>query len=361
MPYSGQVPSGPFKRDILYLDFSEIATEKSIDSKVRINKERREIIVGTLKKIYPDDTSSWDRLGKGEAIEDVFTDGKKKYYSQWVETPDERITVYSPKMKYSPVKVFRQNEKVDIHVWVRYDGDAEGKISGGSKTLKSIVKEAFEFWENGGKNFDAYSIIENAGGVIKTMIIDDLGYTNYVNVKVYLHEDIAAPQRYATIMLHNRLPMEAYDIFDPNAEATVAYPVDKDNKMMDRNKWRVQMHGFRIELYIGYTYSTKQKMKGNVRDEKYSESKFKILAAHEIGHLFGIGEAFKEDNCSINPSNEVPIDDIMRAGEYENITKGNLRVTPNDIEMLLAAFMRYNKLRYFYDIDGQKKAEEVKT
>ena len=62
------------------------------------------------------------------------------------------------------------------------------------------------------------------------------------------------------------------------------------------------------------------------------------VAAHEFGHLLGIGDAYEENGVAkIQPTEEVPMEDIMRGGSV---------ITYNHIEIIFLAALK-NEKQYF--------------
>ncbi|MDR2940445.1 MAG: hypothetical protein LBV08_09030 [Clostridiales bacterium] len=123
-------------------------------------------------------------------------------------------------------------------------------------------------------------------------------------------------------------------------------------KIKPRNK-----HGRPINFFIGNKgrgfapYNILWGIGGNIlnavfcyayqKNVYYSYDRFAQLAAHEFGHLLGLGDAYKDiwqDAAPITP--ETPGRFIMR--DNSSI------VTPNDIEMVLEAF-KTNKLQRYTD------------
>lgn len=136
-----------------------------------------------------------------------------------------------------------------------------------------------------------------------------------------------------------------------SGEKTVSRVIDSDGKDKEyRSNWNVAMDGFLILAYTGYQrYLTYQGTK-YLYDEPVDEYDFKIMLAHEIGHLLGLMDAYTTSNdtgkrfsVDVTPD-EIPKEDIMR-GEDPKIR----RVTSNDIEMILNAWMNENSIQNFYD------------
>jgi hypothetical protein len=88
--------------------------------------------------------------------------------------------------------------------------------------------------------------------------------------------------------------------------------------------------------------------------ERPSESAFKNLAAHELGHLLGLGDAYEgrpQRAASTTPEaeKEIPLDEIMRSDW------GGMVVYANTIEMILEAF-KTNRLQKY---DPENKPSNV--
>lgn len=72
---------------------------------------------------------------------------------------------------------------------------------------------------------------------------------------------------------------------------------------------------------------------------------YRITVAHEFGHVFGLKDAYGDDNGDpfVPETLEIPADDLMR----KEVDRWPYRLTNNDIEMVLQAFVE-NKMQHFY-------------
>ncbi|HIT86331.1 MAG TPA: hypothetical protein IAB62_00795 [Candidatus Coprocola pullicola] len=76
----------------------------------------------------------------------------------------------------------------------------------------------------------------------------------------------------------------------------------------------------------------------NAIENRYTREQYMQVAAHEFGHLLGIGDAYEENGVAkIQPTEEVPMEDIMRGGSV---------ITYNHIEMIFLAALK-NEKQYF--------------
>ena len=108
----------------------------------------------------------------------------------------------------------------------------------------------------------------------------------------------------------------------------------------------------KIKLFSGYRYSD------DTKAYNYSPEQLGSVAAHEFGHILGLGDAYGEGSRPevSRETSEVPLYDIMR-NSYGNVTL-------NDIEMVWRArvtntyqsFQNWKSGRYSY-----KKSRAIKT
>lgn len=78
------------------------------------------------------------------------------------------------------------------------------------------------------------------------------------------------------------------------------------------------------------------------------------MIAHEFGHVFGLGDAYEDDNVPGKVGAEIS-DEISS----ENMMRENKEVQSNDIEMILLAW-EINKRQYYFNWDTKKKSAVIR-
>ena len=107
-------------------------------------------------------------------------------------------------------------------------------------------------------------------------------------------------------------------------------------------------------MYDHYT-KFKTDANGNKKPyrEEYTVTRYKDTAAHEFGHVLGLGDAYDVSwhSAANATTGEVPQNDMMRS---------NGTVTPNDIEMLLYAW-QLNTWQEYVDSNRYAKSPAIRS
>lgn len=276
----------------------------------------------------------------GMSVDDaVKKAGMQSYMSRWFESQNSRTTVFNPAMKYSPTKLIRSSDTiVKIRVFINCFVDQESKkeidanqeihffkfmehsqYQGNNVIGKKINQLDFRFFvEQGMRRWE---------GTYKADGIDDLfGKEREVQVVAEVivgdgREQINQ-QRYLNIYLVKELK-----------EAT-------DGSVLGY----VTSPGWSIDFY------------GEMNIKKLDDNdSISIIALHELGHVLGLADATKEIDNGINKETkeavicgEIPENDVMR------YTRGEKKIYPNDIEMILEAWKTDSKQCYLDDLFERK-------
>ncbi|ADZ83669.1 lectin-like protein [Cellulosilyticum lentocellum] len=110
---------------------------------------------------------------------------------------------------------------------------------------------------------------------------------------------------------------------------------------------------FNLALGGNPTLPTIADIRWDDKNRTYTDPEFESVAAHEIGHSLGLWDAYPEANIfasPLKPNVEIPEETMMWY---------NKRVTSNDIEMVLQAFVE-NRQQHYYDSSPYKKSVVVR-
>lgn len=260
--------------------------------------------------------------------------------SQWKEWTNGYltgyITVYNSDMEKGAVRVKRWFDSITIDVYVNFEGELNPRSDSFWNSilptyfqLKFTPHYATKLIVKGIKKWaDTY---EGSG-------FDNFGCDPVVNVQVNVHES------------HSDEEFPCFQKF-------VDIDIDKVGRAYQTSKsWCMG------NLFLGGSATWKIDNLGHIHifdsgltesgeAVQYSDDGFSSVAAHEMGHVFGLGDAYTESPRTVGVSEEVGPDDMMRS---------NAKVYPNDIEMLLLAW-KENERQYYADVDqyGQKKSQAI--
>lgn len=236
------------------------------------------------------------------------SDGTWDTISYWLDEAGNRINVYNPAMKNSPVKVVRSHNHIYIYVFYHLSGKYN-KITELWRAQEpwQPIEQAFCKWANNGNLYPNNHTSEQFG--------------NYAGVQVHVNC--------------------AFTLKEPSLTVEINYGDGGSHNTVDSDDWRINNVGD-IVIYLNHTSSLKN---------------FINIAAHEFGHVLGINDAYQKGVAS-NPTatSEVPDKDIMRSITYA--TFYDPIVTPNDIEMAWEAWKK-NSMQNFVGVWLLQEKSEV--
>ena len=242
-------------------------------------------------------------------------DMEKLLYSKW-EYENILHIMLNTDMFNGPYMLKRTGGNIDItfyaeyiinnnkeHIFVPFSGTGINIM--GSYT--TAIKEGFKKW-------NVTNPAKSAGEV------KGLGdYT--IAFKVDIPEINREKKRTSKVTLINT--------YDPNSNK-------KQISNVETRGWKINNIGT-LTMYSFFEDDQSQNL--------YSKNQYTFVAAHEFGHLLGIGDAYEENSdgtYKIRQTGEVPIDDIMRGGN---------NITYNNIEMVFLAALK-NQKQEFYDSEA---------
>lgn len=230
-------------------------------------------------------------------------DGTWDTISYWLDEVGNRINVYNPAMRQSPVKVVREHNFINIYIFYELAGDWPDSIQG--IPTWSLVEQGFELWGNGGNLYPNNNTSEKFG--------------NYSGIQVKLHYAYSSGN---------------------TLKINYLYGNGRSYTSTDEDDWAINSNR---HIFI---YSSSAQF----------EWQFRHVIAHEFGHVLGINDAYGEEDHrpEAKESKEVPSNDIMRGSDQN-------KFTPNDIEMIWEAWTK-NACQCFTDVSWNiNKSEVVRT
>lgn len=273
--------------------------------------------------------------------------GVEDTLSYWTETyggkPTNYVTV-KPDMKYAPVKVTRAGDNININAYINFTGDADRIIptnEDGTLNIFTNAEVVARGIQNKWSGFFQGTWYDFELG--KNINLETTVYSNQLRWQKNLNNDKIQEQFIIDIGGIGRSYQN-----DANLISGISDLLTGDFYF---SNWSPGNVG-KIKLFSGYRYSDDTKV------YNYSPEQLGSVAAHEFGHILGLGDAYGEGSRPevSRETSEVPLYDIMR-NSYGNVTL-------NDIEMVWRAwvtntyqsFQNWKSGRYSY-----KKSRAIKT
>lgn len=300
--------------------------------------------------------------------------GYSDLLSSWEYTDEERYVVGNPVAKNGPYQVVRNGSEIKIKLYTKinalkkeysddpnvkkikpYENEERGwldrSVDYREYTFYDFIIAGIQKWEGVYEN--KYIVTKDNWWEAGTRIYYDyFGLDGAVNVKT----EVCSPTEEHPV--GNRVY-----IFDNRAQAVseTLYDEYSDNKfdITDDENWPI----VRGEIFT-YHWSilnigtvvlfTKLIRKNTEYSSSYDSKKFVNMIAHEFGHVFGLGDAYEDDNVPGKVGAEIS-DEISS----ENMMRVNKEVQSNDIEMILLAW-EINKRQYYFNWDTKKKSAVIR-
>ncbi len=329
-------------------------------------------------KVYYEKISCFDFLPVRKAAEAAGVDNTLSWWSEH-GTP---TVVFNTAMKDSPVKVVREGDKVHITIYARFEGDHADDLYDNSDDAldlhlaQGMAKQNF----NSTPYISQYTYSELvAKGVTdkwsvtvspqkkSTNVYDDFGGYQAITVDVkfyadkesqsgYISQGNPSPnQRYITINVDTDTPKKRDDLPSfrslPDKVKDALYS-EFSNTSRGDGGWSINNQST-VNLYDHYTkYWTDSQRQSQwwypYYWAEYDVHEYMKTAAHEFGHVFGLGDAYNVGWHEEAVQNaEVDYTDIMRTNKI---------VSPNDIEMLLEAW----KLNEWQEFVGDEQSPVIR-
>lgn len=314
MGRSGQLADFPDGNEILYINGIKFYSER------KSNKIYLVSLMDSLEAKWESADPIWDFIMPPytQCINDIAAaNGTEDLISSWVANNGGIINVYNPGMKDNGVIVTRMNNHVYVDVNYNIRHQDYDNVDGFE--LYKVVENGLALWANYGRlyaNVKEYEQMGNYAGIEVNVTYafnpiakslefnfwkDSIG-TARSNAKYT--ENVA--EGYDTIWkIHKKRKIDIYNVTDNNSNSVIP---------------------------LGYDSIVN-------------------VTAHEFGHAIGLSDAYAkpENNLQQAPLGgiEVPEDDIMRSPFDRTYNLYNGIVTPNNIEMMLLAFM-LNEQQSFY-------------
>jgi RHS repeat-associated protein len=269
--------------------------------------------------------------------------GLEDTLSWWNDNGKLNVTIRED-MNYSPVKVTRDGNEINIAANINFTGDAKELFPGTNKTYADVIAGGIQGkWDNlsfTGTNYD-------------------FGVGNDITVKTTINRAYNTAQKGFNKYFELNVDNDEAGVLGITKISILGIDVDRQVSHMTGglDNWSVSNPGM-ITMYKDYNGGP-----------DYSEDEYGRTVAHEFGHILGIGDAYgykpgatakekaKYDNRSeAQDTTEVP----GESGGYGgwDMMRGNDIVTANDVEMVWEAW-KTNKWQYFVDYNGHKKSSAI--
>lgn len=373
------------------------------------------------KEIYVhDDTSSgggnvadfnrvvlWKNLDIKQSIPAMAGAKADELISEWGEG-GKRIMVFNTAMEYSPIKITRKDEFVDIKIWLEFLGALKAnvpewqedpvdpkndiEVKGSRILLMQLVKDGIRQWEktypaNGtwdtfGDDPEVTVVIDIKEGpansqqrvlpvllfarkAFNLVVNEDNQFYPYLNVATYQTElskanDSANPNSSTGSLLQQletaMANQDVKKVVKLEAIYRQKFPLAPKKSQQQNTgtaqqqndwEWSIALEDCFIEFYEG-------RIKGN-KNEEYKSHWFLDVVGHEIGHAFGLDHAYGEKGrADAAITMEISQNDVMRAMDEDR----HFDPSSNDIEMILEAW-KMNQMQYFDSFGTVKKSVKI--
>lgn len=314
MDIGGQLKKFPDGNEITYINGAKFSSRRIGDSIYLTN------LIDNLSARWASTDSIWEFITPPytQCINELAEKtGTSDLISTWTADNGGIINVYNPGMKDNGVIVRRIDNHVYVdvkyNIWRRDYNQVDGMA------LETILENGMAKWASNGKLYYNDKNIEQMGDYSGIEVNVSYTFAEEENAVLFnFHEDKVGSARAKTVYAD-----------EPGGEYN--------------NEWKINKHR-KVDLYnyeIGNSYNV----------EPLKSDSMILLVAHEFGHVLGLSDAYARPEFNLEQAPlggyEVPDDDIMRDPRKPGSQARNGKVTPNDIEMMLLAFMR-NEQQYYY-------------
>ena len=238
----------------------------------------------------------------------------------------------------NPLYITINKNDVEVTAYVRFLGDANDVYTNSNNTCATILADAIEDFWNVSIDGNKDDFLTGIKGRFKINVIYEVPGESY-----YTRPE----QKYLYIRVDNDNP-DLWDVVSKYVSGSGGHVSNLDGKYTYEN-WSMKNQSL-VTMYRMY-----QNRDGST--DLYSEDTYRLVVAHEFGHMLGLADAYFRDSDGeyyCKETSEVPIDDIMRQGKWPYSVK------MNDLEMVLKAFEE-NKFQYFYDMgNGREKSSVIR-
>ena len=226
------------------------------------------------------------------------------------DTIETMYKISKDNVSTNPIYIDIDSNEVTIVAHILFVGEILERYPNSTKTYEQLAKEGIEkYWGSILINGTSYDFLPGLKGNVNVRLI--------------------------TSLYGRPLP------WDSNQKYSICII---DNKQMGSSCTLPKVYSVNGEmLYDDWSISSPANFILKTKQFNYSEETYMRVAAHEFGHLLGIGDAYQSPAANITP--EVPREDIMR------IIDAGARATVNDIEMCLTAYV--SKIYQSFHDDGR--------
>lgn len=298
-------------------------------------------------------------------LRDIARLGDVENTLSWWNENGTPTAVLNSHMKDSPVTLIREGDQVYITIYAQFTGDANKQYDNVSEAYQNALLKGSEGTFNKALYKSDYTygeliaqgVREHWSVTVNPNNYDDFGGYSSINVNVNVYGKTASVNGVITTgtpSKNQRYIIVKVNSTTPSSEALLAsYFYEEISNTSKGGVWSIN-NTSTVTMYDHYT-KFKTDANGNKQPyrEEYTVTRYKDTAAHEFGHVLGLGDAYDVSwhSAANATTGEVPQNDMMRS---------NGTVTPNDIEMLLYAW-QLNTWQEYVDSNRYVKSPAIRS